>query len=131
MGAGAGSVTVVNVAVADSGYAALEICDNAGFDQVRDLIEITSYGDTSPKKLAGLKKFSGTLDFFRDETAAAQVLVRAALANGTDLWIEILPDGTHGAKCACKISAISTKGGPKDAVKCSAKFEENGAWATV
>ena len=91
----------------------------------------TAYGSMGRTRTATLLKFSGSFDFCYDNGATNQGLVRTALSAGSDLWIEILPDGTHGAKCCCKIESIDYKAPVDGVVKCSAKFVENGAWATV
>jgi hypothetical protein len=131
MAANAGYLQAVKVATSDTGYATLELCTDAPLALARDMADTTAYGSMGRTRTATLLKFSGSFDFCYDNGATNQGLVRTALSAGSDLWIEILPDGTHGAKCCCKIESIDYKAPVDGVVKCSAKFVENGAWATV
>lgn len=132
MAANAGYSATMKVAVADTGYATLGIVTSASVDIARAMLEITALGDTSPKKIAGLKTFDVSVECKKDASdTTGQGLVMTALGAGSALWVEFKPDGTNGFKCQCIVSKASIKVTPGGTADMSISLEANGAWAAV
>lgn len=64
------------------------------FDANRDFVEVTSFGDTSKTKVAGLANAAGDIKgFFFDSGAAT--LIKNALGASSERALVIIPDATN------------------------------------
>lgn len=120
----AGKTNVVKIATSSS-EAGTQISgvDDSEFEQLCDLLDITEFGDSYKKDLAGLLSTSGSLsgNYDPDDTNGQLVLVP-----GNTVWIQALPDGSTGKKIKAMIEKFSQKASAtgKQTFSCSYKGQE-------
>lgn len=92
-----GTDIVIKVSVDDATYETVLALNDATMTIDGDNQDITSFGDNWMARLQGLKDASYSISgFFDVADTTGQLVIRAALINGTDLYIQFLPDGTSG-----------------------------------
>jgi hypothetical protein len=80
------------LAAATANLALITSKNSWSFDQSRDLVEVTSFGDTSKTRVAGLSDAQGDIQGFLD---FADTLFYNALNSSTERGMVIFPDGTN------------------------------------
>lgn len=80
------------LAAATANLALITSKNSWSFDQSRDLVEVTSFGDTSKTRVAGLADAQGDIAGYLD---FADTLIYNAMTSSTERGIVIFPDGTN------------------------------------
>lgn len=88
----AGTMPIGTLAAGTSNLALITSKNSWTFDQSRDLIEVTSFGDTSKTRVAGLQDGQGEIDGFLD---FGDTNLYTALNSSTERGIIIFPDATN------------------------------------
>lgn len=119
-----GKSVVVQVSTDDITYNTVaEINDySSPFDA--DNIDVTVFGEDFIKRIQGLKDATWSLSGFYDQADTnGQIAIRSAWLNDSDLYIQVLPDGTNGFKQKVKVSSFETSAAVDGAVEVSIDLE--------
>lgn len=101
------------------------------FDQTRDLVDVTSFGDTSKTSVAGLQGASGTITGFMD---FADSTIFNALSSTLERGLIIIPDAANNPTrlISGKAFVSATLGGSETgAVTMDLKFDAGPTGMTV
>lgn len=98
-----------------------------------DLIETTDFKDTTAAKsrIHGLHDLQVTVSGQYESGDAPQALIRTSFTSGATLYVQFLPDGTNGFKCATIVQDFKLNATVEGAVEFSATLVGNGAISTV
>ena len=88
----AGTMPVGTLAAGTSSLALVTAKNSWTFDQSRDLIEVTSFGDPSKTRVAGLQDGQGDIQGF---VAFDDTLIYNALSSSTERALIIFPDAVN------------------------------------
>jgi hypothetical protein len=88
----AGTMPIGTLASGTSNLSLITSKNSWSFDQSRDLIEVTSFGDTSKTRVAGLADAQGDITGYLD---FADTNLYTALTSSTERAIIIFPDATN------------------------------------
>jgi hypothetical protein len=94
----AGYLTSISAATASGGtYSTVGGMNSTDFEQTRDALDDTEFGDTHESAFAGLKKTNFNLagDFVASD--AGQAILDAAFSSGNTVYVKYLRDGSDSA----------------------------------
>lgn len=138
MAATAAYLALVKVCTTLGGsYADVDLANEASAEYMRDLAETTNFKNTvgvSPDKerIYTLRDASFEISaHFNASDTNGQNIVRTAWLNGTALFIEFLPDGVNGFKCAVCVEKFSEKASVGGIADWSASLKKTGALTAV
>lgn len=100
-----------------------------------DNIDITSFGDCTNSlidRIQGLVDSSYSLSGFYDPTdTTGQVLIRNALLNDTQVYVQFLADGTNGFQQEVKVATFEISATVDGVVNISIDLEGTGAITSI
>jgi predicted secreted protein len=130
MSATAGKKTVVKISTTVGGagtYTTALGITTASVEIDGDMVDVSTLGNNWKDKVQGLKdskmSFSGN---YEPGDTTGQQAIRSALINDTEIWAQVLIDGTLGFKVQIKPSKFATNSDVKDKVGVSIDCEGTG-----
>lgn len=105
---------------------------NVTFSRDGQLIDTSAFGEDWKSALVGM--LDATLDIqgnYRPDDTDGQVVMDSAFTNGTDLFIQWLPDGTTGWQMQVMITKFATDGGVDTAVGLSVSANQTGGVTAI
>ena len=104
--------------------------DNATLNKLADILEITQFGDTHKKRMAGLKDSNVSLsgNYDPDDTNGQLVL-----EPGDDVWVALFPQGTteSGTQVKMIVENFEQSAAVDGKQEFSSSLQGNGAPATI
>jgi hypothetical protein len=127
-----GSAARVKVATSDSSYTTIAVADGVDVTKGYDTADLAQLGDVTERSTPSTQQFSGSVTGKYDPSDSGLAIVMTAQATPALLWLQVLPNGSAGWKCQCRIGPvkISSKQGP-DAATFSFDFSAAGGIAPV
>ena len=96
------------------------------------VIDDSEFGVDWQQKLQGLKNFKVSLSgSYRPSDTNGQVAIRSAFINGTELWVQILPDGSNGFKGQVIVTKFAVEPSVDGMSSVSIELEGTGAITLV
>lgn len=129
----AGHAAKVTCSASDGSYNEIDGIMNVDWGQSADIIETTDFKDITAAKsrIHGLHDLQVTISGQYESGDAPQALVRTSFTSGATLYVQFLPDGTNGFKCATIVQDFKLNATVEGAVEFSATLVGNGAISTV
>ena len=129
----AGKGSVVKVGVTSGGsFTAVADLNDASLSISGTNLDITSFTAEYISRIQGLKDGSYSLSgFYNSGDTNGQVVIRSALLNDSDLFVQFLPDGTTGFQQEVKVATFDINTTVSGAVELSISLEGTGAITTV
>lgn len=113
-------------------YTAVADINSCSMNDGRTTLDVTAFGDNDVARAQGLKDCSFELGgFYNSADTNGQNAIRSAYENGTELWIQFLPNGTAGFKKQVLISKFSVSSTPSGTNDLSITADGTGASAAV
>ena len=92
-------VKVSTVAGGAGAYNTVLDINNCSMSRDGAMLDITSFSDSDIKRILGLRDTSYELrGFYNSADATGQGALDSANLNGTEIWVEFLPNGVNGWK---------------------------------
>src|SRR5438876_971179 len=92
-------VQVSNVAGGASGYNTVADINKCTMSRDGAMLDITSFSDSDIKRILGLRDCSYDLGgFYNSGDTNGQNKIDSAAVNGSELWVQFLPNGVNGWK---------------------------------
>lgn len=96
------------------------------------VIDDSEFGVDWQQKLQGLKNFKVSMSgSYRPADTNGQVAIRSAFVNDTELWVQVLPDGTNGFKGKVIVTKFSVEPAVDGISSVSIELEGTGAVTIV
>ncbi len=128
----AGKDVVVKFKTSESGPAEpIGGINNVSLSDGRANIDVTTFGAKNIERIAGLLDHPVTVSGFFEANDPGQQAIRDNYLNGTDLWIQILPDGTNGFEVKVLVSSFEISASVDGAVEFNAELESTGGVSEV
>jgi len=105
--------------------------NNVSLSDGRSNIDVTAFGAKDMERIAGLMDHPITVSGFYDGADPGQQAIRDNYVNGTDLWIQLLPDGVTGFEVKVLVSSFEISASVDGAVEFNAELESTGAVTVV
>lgn len=128
----AGHSTAVHCASTDT-TGEVDGIKSVEFSASGNLLDITDFADTTGahSRILGLKDLQITVSGDYESADSPQALIRSSWAAGDTVYVRVLPNGSTGFKCACKVQDYSISSSVDGTVEFSATFMATGAIASV
>ena len=95
-------------------------------------VDVSEFGDTWMERIQALKDASYDLKgFYNMADTTGQLAVRTALINDTELWVEMLPDGTTGFKQQVLVSKFTVASPVNGVISCDITLEGTGVVSLI
>lgn len=95
-------------------------------------VDVAEFGDTWIERIQALKDASYDLKgFYNSADTTGQQALQSALINDTEVWIEMLPNGTAGFKQQVKVSKYVVGAPINGAISCDITLEGTGAVSII
>jgi predicted secreted protein len=129
----AGKGLVIKVGTSDTGpFTTVEDMNEASMSLEGDNQDVSTFGSAFIKRLQGLKDASYELSGFYNMTAGSQQdVIRDALLNDTELFVQFLPDGTTGFQQEVKVSTFEPSASADGVIEQSIELEGTDAITLV
>lgn len=121
----------IEVSADDSSYDVVGGANNCSQNLTRALLDVTAYGDTAIKRIAGLFDTPVTISGHRDHADDGQAAIIAAWLAGTPIWVRRLHNGTNGYKVQCLVASFNQAGGVAETATFDAQLSSTGVVAAV
>ena len=139
MSASAGYTAEASVSATAGGagsYTKVAYIDSATLKFARALLEVTNLKDAASNpdaaRIYGLRDMDVTLSGKYDQgDTDGQQAVQAAQLAGSELWVKVLPDGTHGVKFQCLVESIDMDASVGGVAGWKASLKKTGAATTI
>lgn len=130
-----GKNTLVKVSTTAGGagaYTTVDEIQSVDFNESGASIDVTKFDDDWISRIQGLKDCKWSLKGFWDPADTnGQLAIRNAWLNDTELWVQILPNGTTGFKQQVLVSSFNISTGVSGVAEVSIDLEGTGAIAAV
>lgn len=129
----AGRSSLVKVATASAGpFTTVQGIKSITFSRDGALIDTSAFGATYKQSLRGMLDATFDLqgNYLKTDTTGQGVL-DSAFTNGTDVWIQYLPDGLTGYQMQATITKFATDSGVDKEVSLSISGNQTGGVTTV
>jgi len=105
--------------------------NNVSLSDGRNNIDVTAFGSNDIARIPGLLDHPITVSGFYDGSDPGQQAIRANYTSGSDLWIQLLPDGTTGFEVKVLVSSFEISASVDGAVEFNAELESTGSVTVV
>lgn len=125
----AGSTSLLKVSTTSGGtYTAVDEIRSASMSWRGGTINISEIGNTYMQRIQGVKDAGYQAQGFYDPgDTNGQLVIRTALINGSDLFVQWLPNGSAGFQQQVVVASFDTNVTFDGAVEVSISFEGTGA----
>lgn len=95
-------------------------------------VDVSEFGDTWMERIQALKDATYDLKcHYNIADTTGQLAVRSAMINDTELWVEMLPDGTVGYKQQVLVSKFVVGAPINGVISCDITLEGTGAVSLI
>jgi len=95
-------------------------------------VDVSNLDAAYAQRIQGMKDLTWSVNgFWKPGDTSGQVAIRNAWLNDSELWVQVLPDGTTGFKQQVRVASFNITAGTDGAVEFSAELEGTGAVAAV
>jgi predicted secreted protein len=129
--ANAGYLVGISVSDDDTSYDAVGGANNCSQNMSAAMLEVTEYGDTAMKRIAGLFDSPISISGHRKYADAGQAALVAAHIGRTPIWVKRLHNGTNGYKVQCLVANFNEAGGVGETATFDAQLQSTGLVAVV
>lgn len=127
----AGYLIDIHTSPDDVTYTAVGGANSCSQNLTRALLEVTEYGDTAMKRIAGLFDTPMTVSGHRKYADAGQAALLTAFLAGTPVWMRRLHNGTNGFKVQCLVGSFNEGGGVGETATFDCQLQSTGLVAAV
>lgn len=122
----------IKVSTADDTYNTVADLNEGSMSADGDNQDITTLSDAYINRVQGLKDVSYSLSgFYKPDDTNGQAVIRDAWINGSDLYVQYLPDGSNGFKQKVVVSSFEVSASVDGMVEVSIELEGADALSTV
>lgn len=95
-------------------------------------VDVSEFGDTWMERLQALKDASYDLKgFYNAADATGQMALQSAFINDTEVWVQMLPDGTTGFKQRVLVSKYVVGAPVNGVISCDITLEGTGVLSLI